>query len=258
MSGAEADGGRLSAGEEPVPTLRPPVASLAGLAADHVDAAVRPAVRYVLLRKGPPGREAEIVAEHVHHRAGAEQVHLPALFLPVLLLGLEEYGLVLLQPSPGGDLEASVLQALQNGDGPALVDLAGPGAALDGPGRARAVEGDFLGGEGQRAVISQQHHALTGSLIGDLQVFLLPPGHFAGAARLGQQFHCGFLLVPLPGLFPILACSGRGVNTVDGRGAIFAPGWAAWRKVGIAFPVKTVYNKQTRANRPNPNCKGLS
>ena len=68
----------------------------------------------------------------------------------------------------------------------ALVDLAGPGASLDGHGRARAVEGHPLGGEGQGPVVLEEHHPLAGGLVGHGEVVLLPLVHSVGIAGLGQ------------------------------------------------------------------------
>ena len=68
----------------------------------------------------------------------------------------------------------------------ALIDLTGTGAAFDGSGSTGTIECNLLGLEGQNAVVLQQNHSLTGRLIGNGQVLLLPLGHFVGIACFGQ------------------------------------------------------------------------
>ena len=184
----EADGLPLPVGEEEVPLLRPAVAALARLTADHVDAGIRLAGVHVRLGDRAAAGGLEIVEEQVHDGALEALEALGLLFL-VGLRRLLVDGLVLLQPPAGGDLNAPVLQSLQNGDGAALVHLSGAGAALDGPGRAGTVKGDLFGPEGQRAIVFQQHDPLAGGLVGHRQILPFPLAHRIGAAGSGQQLH---------------------------------------------------------------------
>ena len=99
-----------------------------------------------------------LVKEHLHD--GIRFQKIDPLFLLQLIggVGLLVKIVIIFDPLPGQDLKAPVFHALQHGYGVPLVDLAGAGAALDGHGRAGAVEGHGLGVKGQRTVIFQQHH----------------------------------------------------------------------------------------------------
>ena len=203
---AEADSLPLSIGEEEVPLLRPAVAALAGLAADHIDAGICPSVDHIRLGNGVTAGGPEIVEKQIHDGA-LEALEASGLLLPVGLHRLLVDGIVLLQPPAGGDLKAPVLHALQDGDGAALVHLAGAGAALDGSGCAGAVKGDPFGPKRQRSIVFQKHDPLAGGLIGHGEIFFLPPAHLIGTAGSGQQLHWFLPSAPFGGAHRLIGFS---------------------------------------------------
>ena len=180
LLGAEADGGQLLIGEEEVPLLRLAVAALACLAAHHIHTAVGIGGRYIAIVNHRAAGGAEVLHQHVHNGVGLQNVN--ALFLLYLVSGLRfnVEPLKIGDPVAGSDRKTAVGHALQNSDGVALVHLARACAALDGHGSTCAIESHLLRLKRQRAVIFQQHDALTGSAVGHLQVLLFALGHFIG------------------------------------------------------------------------------
>ncbi len=190
---AEADGGLLPGGEKQIPALRPAVPILPRLTAEHIDAGIRIAVRRVPLRDRPSGGRLEAAEEQFPEGLGPQGIEIFPHLLHAPGPGLLQARLIVLQPPPGCDGEAPVLQPLQNGDGMALIDLSGAGAPLDGGNSAGAVEGRLFCPEGQGPIVFQQHHSLAGGLIGDPQIVLFPPGRLIGIAGFGQRFHTRLL-----------------------------------------------------------------
>ena len=171
--GAQANGRSLFIGQEHVALLGFPVTALARLAAENENTGVGITGCDILLGNGPALGSLEVVEQHIHDGVGLQQVDPLFLLFLISLLCISILFFKIIDPTLGCDFEATVLQALQNGDGMALVDLTGTGAALDGHGCARTIQRDFFGLQWQGTVIFQQHHCLTGCAVGDLQVILL-------------------------------------------------------------------------------------
>ena len=208
--GTGADGLHFPVGQQIVALFQLPVAALARLPGEDVDAGVRVGAQ-VFIGDGGTIWGAEIVEEHLHDVLQVQKIQPPALFDLIGRLGFGVEGFKIRQPLLRGDGEATIFQALQHGDGVPLVDLAGAGAALDGHGRAGAVECHGLGGQGQGTVIFQQHHTLAGRPVGHQTIFPLPLGHGIGAARLGSQFHKdpSFHFICLESIYHISGHKGR-------------------------------------------------
>ena len=176
MGSAEGDGLPLLVGQIVITGFGFPVTALAGLAAEDINAGVG-VHDFGDFRAG---RQAEIFPQHIHNGAWFHKIQPFFLLLAIFFQGNFVKGLVIGKPQTAQNGKAPVFQALQHRHGMTLVDLAGAGAALDGPLGAAAIEGHFFVFQRQGAVIFQQNHALASRVIGDPQVVIF---QFRGLGR---------------------------------------------------------------------------
>ena len=166
----------LCLGQLIVAFLGKAVTSFAGVPAQHIDGHVA-----LCLLEGGQGLGDKMLVEN-HEEIGDAHCLSP-------LMDVGHVGAVLCLNDPvlfgkpllGGNFEARLFQTLLHADAVAAVHLAAAGAALHGGPGTVAVKRHLLGaGQGQDAVVFQQHHALTGDPADAVAVGALTGGHFGG------------------------------------------------------------------------------
>ena len=152
------------------------VAALTGVPAQHIDGQI--ALR---LLEGSQGLGDKMLIEHhkeIRNASGSGPlVDIGHIGVKLLL----EETILLVKPLLCGNGKARLLQALLHTDAEPAVDLTAAGAALYCSPGAIAKKGHLLGaGQGQDAVVFQQHHALTGNPADIVAVGLLTGRNFWG------------------------------------------------------------------------------
>ena len=181
--------GNLCLGQLIVAFLGVAVTALAGVPAQHIDGQVA-----LCLLEGSQSLGDEMLVEH-HEEIG--DAHRFGPLMDVGHVGAElflNHPVLLSEPLLSGNFEAGLLQTLLHADAVAAVDLTAAGAALHGGSGAVAVKCHLLGaGQGQNAVVFQQHHALTGDPADAVAVGALAGGHFGRGVCVIVNHFCELL-----------------------------------------------------------------